>query len=182
MAKWQTQFAHWLLCGPLGALGQMSPISMLSSHPSLTPKLVPDPSVADIYFVHKCFPFSPLLHPREDCSSSSWYRWAWTFLVGNIQKWRFDSPCSFFLYVLKYTVLTEELMPQEKGKIVIEKAVSQKKRHTVAGGEWGEGVTGERKELWARPFYGGFCRKKCARLGRQASGWLAGMISADSKA
>ena len=34
-------------------------------------------------------------------------------------------------------------MPQEKGTIVIEKAVSQKKRHMVAGGEWGEEVTQE---------------------------------------
>ena len=80
------QFAHWLLCGPPVLWVRCLPISMLSSHPDLTPKLVPDPSVADIYFVHKCFPFSSLLHPREDCSASSWCRWAWSFLVGNIQR------------------------------------------------------------------------------------------------
>ena len=55
----------------------------------------------------------------------------------------------------------------------------------MTGGGWGEGVTQEapgRGRMWAGPFYGGFCRKEGARLRRQASGWLVGMISADSKA
>ena len=59
-------------------------------------------------------------------------------------------------------------MPQEKGTIVIEKAVSQKKRHMVAGGEWGEGVTQE------APGRGRNCGRDLFMVvsaGRSVQGW-----------
>ena len=65
-------------------------------------------------------------------------------------------------------------MPQEKGTIVIEKAVSQKKRHMVAGGEWGEGVTqeapglaGDKVGKQARNIMGGLVRRN--RHGREST-------------
>lgn len=93
----------------------------------------------------------------------------------------FFLPLCFKIYCINRRVDA----PREGNNCHWKGSFPEKKAH---GGWWGvgrgshTGSTRERKELWARPLHGGFCRNECARLGRQSSGWLAGMISADSKA
>lgn len=157
-----TNAVCWLLCGPLRALGQMSAISMLSS-PSQSDSQASSRSISGRHLL--CSQMFPILSPSA--SQGGLLLLILVQIGMNFSGWkhskrRCDSPCSFFLCVLKYTVLTEELMPQEKGTIVIERQFPEKKAH---GGWWGvgrgshTGSTRERKELWVRPLYGGFCRK-----------------------
>ena len=179
------QFAHWLLCGPLGALAQMSYFHALL--PAQSDSQAGSRPINGRHLL--CSQMFPILSPSAPQGGLlllilvqmgvNFY--GWKHSKAKVWFSMFFLPLCFKIYCVNKRVDA----PREGNNCHWKGSFPEKKAH---GGWWRvgrgshTGSTRERKELWARHFYGGFCRKECARLERQASGWLAGMISADSKA